>query len=577
MRLIRQLAGICLMLSMSACTNDVSDFNIIPFPETLSAGTGEFSLTAETQIYLSEPANEELQALGVYTSEMLDLMLGTTVPLAHDPFSHSVDNAIVLLLADEGANSGAEHYRLVVNPGTISISASNPAGLFYGLQTLRQLRFSPGSPEAGQIHGAEENTHAEESEEEHGEHEGEHSEYHSEAEVRGGVWTTSVVSIEDSPRFSYRGLHLDVGRHFFPVDFIKRYIDLMALYKMNTFHWHLTDDQGWRIEIKKYPRLTEIGAFRDETILEKNFDPYVGDGIPYGGFYTQEEIRDVVAHAQSRYVTVIPEIEMPGHSLAALAAYPELGCTEGPFEVAKVWGVHSDIYCPSEETFTFLEDVLLEVMDLFPSRYIHIGGDEAPKTRWEESDLAQEVIRREGLADEHELQSYFIRRIETFLLSHGRQLIGWDEILEGGLAPEATVMSWRGMSGGVEAARQGHDVIMTPTDFLYFDYYQSDPENEPLAIGGLVTLEDVYSFEPVPDSLSRSEGRRILGAQGNVWTEYMKTTEYVEYMVFPRLLALSEVVWSPRAKRNWESFVSRLPSQFEMLDRYGVNYRPMDD
>ena len=565
------------MLSMSACTNDVSDFNIIPFPETLSAGTGEFSLTAETQIYLSEPANEELQALGVYTSEMLDLMLGTTVPLAHDPFSHSVDNAIVLLLADEGANSGAEHYRLVVNPGTISISASNPAGLFYGLQTLRQLRFSPGSPEAGQIHGAEENTHAEESEEEHGEHEGEHSEYHSEAEVRGGVWTTSVVSIEDSPRFSYRGLHLDVGRHFFPVDFIKRYIDLMALYKMNTFHWHLTEDQGWRIEIKKYPRLTEIGAFRDETILEKNFDPYVGDGIPYGGFYTQEEIRDVVAHAQSRYVTVIPEIEMPGHSLAALAAYPELGCTEGPFEVAKVWGVHSDIYCPSEETFTFLEDVLLEVMDLFPSRYIHIGGDEAPKTRWEESDLAQEVIRREGLADEHELQSYFIRRIETFLLSHGRQLIGWDEILEGGLAPEATVMSWRGMSGGVEAARQGHDVIMTPTDFLYFDYYQSDPENEPLAIGGLVTLEDVYSFEPVPDSLSRSEGRRILGAQGNVWTEYMKTTEYVEYMVFPRLLALSEVVWSPRAKRNWESFVSRLPSQFEMLDRYGVNYRPMDD
>jgi len=270
---------------------------------------------------------------------------------------------------------------------------------------------------------------------------------------------------------------------------------------------------------------------------------------------------------------VIPEIEMPGHSVAALAAYPELGCTEGPFEVATVWGVHEDIYCPKEETFAFLEDVLLEVMDLFPGKYIHIGGDEAPKARWEESPLAQEIIRREGLADEHELQSYFIRRIETFLQSHGRKLIGWDEILEGGVAPEATVMSWRGTSGGIEAARQGHDVIMTPNSHMYFDYYQADPETEPLAIGGLVTLEDVYSFEPVPDSLSWSEGRHILGAQANVWTEYMTTTDYVEYMVYPRLLALSEVVWSPKDIRDWDSFVSRLPSQYDMLDRYGVNYR----
>lgn len=573
MRLSYPVAGICLMLSMSACTNDVSDFHIIPFPEHLSVGTGEFRLTSATQVYLSDPADEQLQALGVYTSDMLKLMLETEVSLAHGPATHGVDEAIVLRLVDESTHTSAEHYRLVVNPGTISISASNPAGLFYGLQTLRQLKFSPGLPEAGQSSGAEENTHAEESEEEHGEHEGEHSEDHGEGEVRGGVWTTPVVSIEDSPRFSYRGLHLDVGRHFFPVDFIKRYIDLMAMYKLNTFHWHLTEDQGWRIEIKKYPRLTEVGAFRDETILEKNFDPYVGDGIRYGGFYTQEEVREVVAHAESRFVTVIPEIEMPGHSVAALAAYPELGCTDGPFEVAKVWGVHSDIYCPSEETFAFLEDVLLEVMDLFPSRYIHIGGDEAPKTRWEESDLAQAVIRREGLADEHELQSYFIRRIETFLLSHGRQLIGWDEILEGGLAPEATVMSWRGMNGGIEAAQQGHDVIMTPQSHMYFDYYQAEPEGEPLAIGGHLPLETVYSFEPVPDTLTRSERRHILGAQANVWTEYMRTTEYVEYMVFPRVLALSEVVWSPNAKRDWESFVSRIPAQFEILDRYGVNYR----
>jgi hexosaminidase len=368
-------------------------------------------------------------------------------------------------------------------------------------------------------------------------------------------------------------MHLDVGRHFFPVEFIKRYIDLMAMYKMNRFHWHLTEDQGWRIEIKKYPRLTEVGAFRRETILEKNFDPYVGDGERYGGFYTQDEVREIVAHAQTRYITVIPEIEMPGHSVAAIAAYPELACTDGPFDVSTIWGVHEDIYCPKEETFTFLEDVLLEVMDLFPSTYIHIGGDEAPKARWEESDVAQEVISREGLADEHELQSYFIRRIETFLRAHGRKLIGWDEILEGGLAPEATVMSWRGFGPGMEAARQGHDVIMTPTSVTYFDYYQADPESEPLAIGGLITLEDVYAFEPVPDSLSWNEGQHVLGAQANVWTEYMKTTDYVEYMVFPRMLALSEVVWTPAKKRDWDFFVSRLPSNFELLDRYGVNYR----
>ena len=558
---------------MSACTNDVSDFYIIPFPERVSTGTGEFRLTEETRIYVSDPADAGLRDLGAYASDMLQLLLGTKVLLAPEPADHDLENAIVLLLSAESARPGAEHYRLTVNPGMISITASEAAGLFYGLQTLRQLPFRPGSPEADQSHGEGDHLHAEVERDEHGEAEEPHTETGSETEVVGGVWTVPVVSIEDAPRFSYRGLHLDVGRHFFPVDFIKRYIDLMAMYKMNTFHWHLTEDQGWRIEIKKYPRLTEVGAFRRETILEKNFDPYIGDGIQYGGYYTQDEVREVVAHAESRYVTVIPEIEMPGHSVAALAAYPELGCTEGPFEVATVWGVHEDIYCPKEETFAFLEDVLLEVMDLFPSKYIHIGGDEAPKTRWEESPLAQEVIRREGLADEHELQSYFIRRIETFLQSHGRQLIGWDEIIEGGLAPEATVMSWRGMSGGVEAAQQGHDVIMTPTDFLYFDYYQSDPETEPLTIGGLVTLEDVYSFEPVPDSLSRSEGRHILGAQANVWTEYMKTTEYVEYMVFPRLLALSEVVWSPKAKRDWDSFVTRLPSQFDLLDRYGVNYR----
>jgi hexosaminidase len=295
---------------------------------------------------------------------------------------------------------------------------------------------------------------------------------------------------------------------------------------MNRFHWHLTEDQGWRIEIQKYPRLTEIGAWRKETMVEKNFDPYVGDGIPYGGFYTQDEVREIVAYAAERHVTVVPEIEMPGHSTAALAAYPELACTEGPFEVSTIWGVKEDIYCPSEETFAFLEDVLAETMELFPSEYIHIGGDEVPKRRWEESELAQEVMRREGLADEHELQSYFIRRIEAFLLAHGRRLIGWDEILEGGLAPEATVMSWRGMEGGIEAARQGHDVIMTPTSHAYFDYYQGPAEEEPLAIGGYLPLKKVYEFEPVPEELTEEEGQHILGAQGNVWTEYIKTPSW---------------------------------------------------
>jgi hexosaminidase len=309
-------------------------------------------------------------------------------------------------------------------------------------------------------------------------------------------------------------------------------------------------------------------------MLEKNFDPYVGDGVRYCGFYTQDQIRDVVAYAKARYVTIVPEIELPGHSKAALAAYPELGCTPGPFEVRTTWGVDEDIYCPSEATFAFLEDVLSEVIGLFPGTYIHIGGDEAPKTRWKESVVAQEVIRREGLRNEEELQSWFIRRIERFLLSHGRRLIGWDEILEGGLAPQATVMSWRGTSGGIEAARQGHDVIMTPTSHLYFDYYQGDPTFEPLAIGGLVPLDRVYAFEPVPDSLTPEQARHILGAQGNVWTEYLKTPSAVEYMTWPRALALAEMVWSSREARNWESFAARLPLALRSLDRLNVAYRP---
>ncbi len=514
-----------------------SVFHVMPRPARLVPRPGTFSLEAEPTIRLSDPTDPELLALGEFATDLLGAS-GVTASVASEAARQTAHGAIHLLL--DPTDRDPEAYRLIVSDRSIEISASGHAGLFYGLQTLGQL-VPDGTADSGST-------------------------------STGGI-AIPAVEIEDSPRFPYRGMHLDVARHFFPTSFVKRYIDLIARYKLNRFHWHLTEDQGWRIEIKKYPRLTDVGAYRKETIVEKNFRPYMGDGTPHGGFYTQDEIRDVVAYARSRYVTVIPEIEMPGHSLAALAAYPELACTDGPFEVGTVWGVYDDIYCPSERTFAFLEDVLTEVLELFPSRYIHIGGDEAPKTRWRASELAQSVIRREGLADEHELQGYFIKRIERFLARHGRALIGWDEILEGGLPPEATVMSWRGMDGGIAAAKQGHDVIMTPGSHVYFDHYQGAREFEPLAIGGYTPLDKVYAFEPVPQSLSAAEARHVLGAQGNVWTEYIKTPEHVEYMVFPRLLALSEVVWSPRDLRDWQSFAARLPAQLRYLDRQGVSYR----
>ncbi len=431
---------------------------------------------------------------------------------------------------------GAESYRLEITPRGVHLSAPRDAGRFYGLVTLQQL-----------VDAAR--------------------------EQNVGAPRLAAMTITDAPRFPWRGLHLDVGRHFEPVPFIKRYIDLMSRFKLNTFHWHLTEDQGWRLEIKRYPRLTAIGGCRSETMLEKHFEPYVGDGTPHCGWYTQEQVRDVVAYATARQITVVPEIEMPGHTVAALAAYPELACTEGPFAVRTTWGVDENILCPSERTFAFLEEVLTEVMALFPSRYIHIGGDEAPKRRWKESPLAQEVMRREGLKDELELQSWFIRRIDTFLARHGRRLVGWDEILEGGLAPGATVMSWRGTAGGIDAAKQGRDVVMTPNSHLYLDHYQGDPRFEPLAIGGLLTLERVYSYEPIPEVLTADEAKHILGAQGNVWTEYLKTPAAVEYMAFPRALALAEVTWSQRDSRSWDGFAARLPFALRSLDRAGVNYR----
>ena len=441
--------------------------------------------------------------------------------------------AIRLALRDDAPASfeGAEAYALTVTPDRVEIAARDPAGIGHGIQTLRQLAAA-----------------------------------HTEV--------IFAVHIEDAPRFSYRGLHLDVGRHFFPVAFIKKYLDAMAAFKLNTFHWHLTEDQGWRLEIARYPELTRVGAWRKETIVgPARARPERYDGRPHGGFYTQAEAREVVAYAAERGITVLPEIEMPGHALAMIASYPELANVPGPFAVRTTWGISDHVLSPREETFTFLEQVLAEVLDIFPSELIHIGGDESPKTEWKASAEAQAVMAREGLKDEEELQSWFIRRIERFLNARGRRLVGWDEILEGGLAPNATVMSWRGIAGGVAAAKQGHDVIMCPQEDLYFDHYQGPPEREPLAHGGLTTLEETYRYEPVPAELSDDEARHVLGPQGNVWTEYLPTEKQVEYMTYPRALALAEMGWSAKDARDWDGFQARLPAALALLDTLGIGYR----
>jgi hexosaminidase len=517
--------------------------SVIPYPASASVDSSvRFTFGATPVVALSAPGDAELRALGTLAVDILRHELGAQPRIATASASSTPSAAVALTIAGD-ASSGTESYRLDVTRRGVRISAPRPAGLFYGLQTLRALleaERARATAGAGTMIGAS---------------------------LRG-------VHVVDAPRFSYRGLHLDVGRHFAPVSFVKRYIDLMSRYKYNTFHWHLTEDQGWRIEIKQYPRLTQVGGCRKETQLGRNRNPYVGDSIRYCGSYTQDEVRDVVAYAKSRYVTVIPEIEMPGHSKAALAAYPELGCGPGPYEVRTTWGVDENIFCPKEETFTFVENVLTEVLALFPSTYIHIGGDEAPKTVWQASPIAQAVIKRENLKDEHELQSYFIRRIEKFLNSKGRQLIGWDEILEGGLAPKATVMSWRGINGGIAAARQNHDVVMTPTSNTYFDYVQGDRRFEPTWTGSYLPIETVYAFDPaVPDSLTAEQARHIIGTQGQLWTEYMYNPGQVEYMAYPRALALAEVAWSPKSGRDFESFRRRLLPRLLGLDRLGVNYR----
>jgi hexosaminidase len=513
--------------------------NVIPRPLHVEVSEGSFHLTPETLILVATGAEK----VGKYLQDRLIPSTGYPLPIQPLPYEMNSLNGIYLKLDLSGEELGEEGYRLEVSPEWVVVSASDPAGLFYGVQTLRQLL---------------------------------HPQIEQRDLVRGISWEVPCMEIADRPRFGWRGMHLDVGRHMFPVEFVKKYIDLMALHKMNTFHWHLTEDQGWRIEIKKYPRLTEVGSKRAATPIPSNRREL--DGEPYGGYYTQEEVREVVAYAQDRFITVVPEIEMPGHSVAALAAYPELGCTGGPYEVRQYWGIAKDVYCAgNEKVYAFLEDVLTEVMELFPSEFIHIGGDECPKDRWEECEKCQAMIEKQGLEDEHELQSYFVTRMEKFLNSHGRRMIGWDEILEGGLAPNAAVMSWRGMDGGIEAASMGHDVVMSPTTHCYFDYYQSrNRKEEPPAIGNFLPLEKVYSLEPVPDALPQDKTHHILGAQGNLWTEYIPTSDQAEYMAFPRACALAEVVWTPAGKRDYADFLNRLPSLLEHLDGLDVNYRPLE-
>ncbi|GGD77695.1 hypothetical protein GCM10011514_47020 [Emticicia aquatilis] len=527
-------------------------YNIIPQPDTLIAKSGTFVISSETRIILQTndaPTAAVAKLLSSQVAQTTGMKLFTEVSLPKvpriDPKTKKaipvppITNAILFVKSTKPMSE--DGYELSVESNLVTITASGSQGYFYALQTIFQLL-------PAQIYSSN--------------------------KVNGLLLSMPCVNIVDKPRYQHRGFMLDVGRHFMPLSFVKKTIDLLAMHKMNILHWHLTEDQGWRIEIMKYPRLTQVGSVRSETIEGKMSynQPLKFDGKEHSGFYTQDEIREVVKYAQEKYVTIIPEIEMPGHALAALAAYPELGCTGGPYGVAKIWGVIEDVYCPTEKTFKFIEDVLTEVMDLFPSKYIHIGGDECPKITWQRSKFCQDLMKAQGLKDEHELQSYFIKRIDKFLTSKGRKLMGWDEILEGGLSPNATVMSWRGVQGGIEAAKQKHDVVMTPNSHVYIDYYQSHAITEPLAIGGFLTLEKVYSYEPTPSELKPEETKHILGAQVNLWTEYVATPEHAEYMTFPRACALSEVTWTPSINKNFADFGRRLEAHFKRLEVLKVNY-----
>ncbi|PWJ59582.1 hexosaminidase [Dyadobacter jejuensis] len=522
--IIFTLLGVLTSLTMLA------QVHIVPKPNQVLEAKGQYLL--KRKVSISAPSEAAWQHVAKMLADQIGQATGKDVTL-------STKGGQISLAVSSDASLGSEGYRLMVTPKGVKIQAQTPQGAFYGVQSLLQLLpveiFSPKM--AGDV-----------------------------------TWSIPYVTIKDVPRFAYRGLMLDVARHFMPIAFVKKYIDLIALHKQNQFHWHLTDDQGWRIEIKQYPNLTKVGAYRKET-MKGHYSDGEYDGKPYGGYYTQDEIKEVIQYAADRFVNVIPEIELPGHALAALASYPELGNNPDQiYQVGTRWGVYDEVFMPREATFKFWENVLTEVIDLFPGKYIHIGGDECPKTQWKQSRFAQDLIKKEDLKDEHGLQSYVIKRIDQFITSKGRRMIGWDEILEGGLSPNATVMSWRGEKGGIEAAQQNHDVVMTPGNFVYLDHYQADSKTQPVAIGGFTDLAESYSYDPTPEVLTADQAKHILGVQGNVWTEYMKTPAYVEYMVWPRATAISEVAWTEKKNKSFDDFKARWAIHQKRLDILGVNY-----
>ena len=517
-----------LMLSTGALKAQVANYNVVPLPKSVVQPTAPGFVLGEATAILYAEGNADMERnahfLADYVGEMTKLQLACQQYGGKVKLAKATRGNILLTL--DAKIQGEEAYSISITAKGVTISGKTAAGVFRGIQTLRKsLPVMQEKPK---------------------------------------LVSLPAVLIQDEPRFAYRGMHLDCSRHFYPVEFVKEYIDLIALHGMNKFHWHITDDQGWRFEVKKYPKLTRVGGWRSGTVVGRN--SIVDDGLRYGGFYTQDECREIVKYAADRFVTVIPEIDMPGHMVAALAAYPELGCTGGPYEVEHHWGVFADVLCPGkEQVFQFVEDVLSEVADVFPSKYIHIGGDESPRDRWKECPLCQKRIKDEGIkaegrqSAEDRLQGYFTKRVEKFLHAKGKRLIGWDELLGCDIDTTATIMSWRGAEPGAQGAKLGHDVIMTPNSPMYFDHYQTDKTwNEPLAIGGNSPVEKVYAFEPVAEDLSPEQARHILGVQANVWCEYIATPKWVEYMVLPRMAALAEVQWLQPESKDYDAFLGRL-------------------
>ncbi len=553
MKFLRFLLLIAPLLTVQTSFGQTEDrYTIIPRPASILPRPGEFVIGRHT-VLVVPGGRSDIKLIADDLATELNRVTQFGIKVYTEPYrpvSQTV-GAVIRFLPTLSTELSDEGYRLDATPTSVTLEATGPAGFFYAIQSLLQLL-----PPAVLAHT-----------------------YRPDLRL-----TIPAGRIDDRPRYSWRGIHLDVSRHFFPVSFIKKHLDLMALHKFNVFHWHLTDDQGWRIEIRKYPKLTQIGSHRPNTVLGhfNEYDPQLYDDKPVSGFYTQDDIREIVRYAQKRHITIIPEIEMPGHALAALAAYPEYGCANAvrgktPYAVATKWGVFDDVFCPYEKTFTFLEDILTEVMALFPAKFIHIGGDECPKITWRQSAFCQQLMRQQGLRNENELQSYFIHRIDKFLTANGRRLIGWDEILEGDgpatrLSPNAAVMVWQSIQPGVQAARAQHDVVMTPGKYCYLNFFQSEPAQEPLAFGSYLPLSTVYGYEPTPDGLTPEQARHILGAQANLWTEYIHSGETVEYQLWPRAAAFSEIVWTGKTRRDYADFTRRLPAEFDRLRMLGVNF-----